>query len=54
MDKRLISYRLSHVSDLQQAILKLWMEIFVGTCANLVRSMPGRIKRCAHVKGSTS
>ena len=54
IDKKLTNHSLTNVNDLQQAILKLWTEIPVEICENLVQSMPRRMKKSVHVKGKTS
>ena len=53
IDKKLTNYYLTTGNDLQQAILKLWLEIPVETCENLVQSMPRRINSCISAKGSS-
>ena len=52
IDKKLTNYYLTTVNDLQQAILKLWLEIPVETCENLVQLMPRRINSCISAKGN--
>ena len=54
IDKELTNHSLTNVNDLQPAILKLWTEIPVEICENLVRSMPRRMKQSVHVNGETS
>jgi transposase len=54
IDEKLTNYCLTNVNDLQQAIMKLWTEIPIKTCEDLVRSMPRRMKKFIHVKGNTS
>ncbi len=54
IDKKLISYHPTTVYDLEQLIVKLWKEIPIEICENLVKSMHRRIQTCIRVKGGTA
>lgn len=54
IDKKLITYSVHNVNELQKAIQEIWTNIATETCEDLVRSMQRRIKKCIQVKGSTS
>jgi len=54
IDKKLTNYHPTTVDELQQLILKLWTEIPVETCQNLVQSISRRLETCICVKGNTS
>ncbi|CAF4163843.1 unnamed protein product, partial [Rotaria sordida] len=54
IDKKLTNYHPTTVDELQQLILKLWTEIPVETCQNLVQSISRRLETCIRVKGNTS
>lgn len=54
IDEQLTNYHPTNTDELQQLILKLWTEIPVETCRNLVESIPRRLETCIRVKGNTS
>ncbi|CAF1547916.1 unnamed protein product [Adineta ricciae] len=54
IEKGLTYYRLTNISDLQQAIVKIWEGISVRLCENLVRSMPQPMKQSIRLRGHTS
>ena len=54
IDKNLSEYHLTNVLDLRQAIGKIWSEIPVETCQNLVSSMKRRLETSIRVKRGTS
>ena len=51
IDQKLIGKPISNLAQLELAIVKEWNEIPASICANLIESMPRRIKKCLQARG---
>ena len=51
MDRKLCKATLTTVDQLKEAVDKLWLEIPMEICMNLIESMPKRVRACFKAKG---
>lgn len=51
IDQKLLNIEVSNLAQLEQAIKRLWKEITLDTCINLIESMPKRVELCIKARG---